>query len=234
VTPHPSESHPISLSPCVDRGVVGHVDTHTHTHTCTHRGNFTLTFLVLFCLFRSCKLLHYIMAPNAYLETLVCVRENVCVCVCARARARERERARGRARERARESARARERERERERFMKNMFFKNKLQNIPIALHMRSVGYKTLKCAYNVCVCVRAYTHTHTREYHVCVMCVQCVCVSVCLCVCARRSARPRVRCGLDTLSWACTCAAVTRVSSRLCRVFFAIFAISARARAPR
>jgi hypothetical protein len=32
VTPHPSESHPISLSPCVDRGVVGHIDTHTHTH----------------------------------------------------------------------------------------------------------------------------------------------------------------------------------------------------------
>ena len=32
VTPHPSESHPISLSPCVDRGFVGHIDTHTHTH----------------------------------------------------------------------------------------------------------------------------------------------------------------------------------------------------------
>jgi len=32
VTPHPSESHPISLSPCVDRGVVGHIDTHTHAH----------------------------------------------------------------------------------------------------------------------------------------------------------------------------------------------------------
>jgi hypothetical protein len=30
VTPHPSESHPISLSPCVDRGVVGHIDTHAH------------------------------------------------------------------------------------------------------------------------------------------------------------------------------------------------------------
>ena len=26
------ESHPISLSPCVDRGFVGHIDTHTHTH----------------------------------------------------------------------------------------------------------------------------------------------------------------------------------------------------------
>jgi hypothetical protein len=31
---HHSESHPILLSPCVDRGVVGHIDTHTHTHIC--------------------------------------------------------------------------------------------------------------------------------------------------------------------------------------------------------
>ena len=34
MTPHPSESHSISLFPCVDRGVVGHIDTHTHTHIC--------------------------------------------------------------------------------------------------------------------------------------------------------------------------------------------------------
>ena len=33
VTPHPIESHLISPSPYVDRGVVGHIDTHTHTHT---------------------------------------------------------------------------------------------------------------------------------------------------------------------------------------------------------
>ena len=33
------ESHPISLSPCVDHGITGHIDTqHTHTHKCNHRG----------------------------------------------------------------------------------------------------------------------------------------------------------------------------------------------------
>ena len=32
VTPHPNKSHPISLSPCVHRGIVGHIDTHIHTH----------------------------------------------------------------------------------------------------------------------------------------------------------------------------------------------------------
>ena len=39
LTPHPSESHPILLSPCVDHRITGHIDTqHTHTHKCTHRG----------------------------------------------------------------------------------------------------------------------------------------------------------------------------------------------------
>ena len=35
VTPHPSESHPISLSPCVDRDIIGYIDTHTPTPTHT-------------------------------------------------------------------------------------------------------------------------------------------------------------------------------------------------------
>jgi len=32
VTPHPSESHPILLSPCVDHGITGPIATHTHIH----------------------------------------------------------------------------------------------------------------------------------------------------------------------------------------------------------
>jgi hypothetical protein len=36
VTAHPRESHPISLSPCVDHGIAGHIDTHTHIHTSAH------------------------------------------------------------------------------------------------------------------------------------------------------------------------------------------------------
>jgi hypothetical protein len=36
VTPHPGDSHPTSLSPCVDHGVKGHIGTHAHIHTSAH------------------------------------------------------------------------------------------------------------------------------------------------------------------------------------------------------